>query len=62
MHTQIIMSQNLVTEIKKKLTHSKIGTQTTFQIDMSSKLALSLSIPLAMLKPSPVLLQNLIFI
>jgi hypothetical protein len=36
MNRRIIMSHTLVTEIKKMVTHSKVGTLITFHRDMSS--------------------------
>jgi len=36
MHRQIIMSHNLVTEVKKMFTRRKIGTPITFRGDKSS--------------------------
>jgi hypothetical protein len=52
MHRQIIMSHNLVTEIKKKLTRSKIGQQLAFRRDQMSKITVSISIFLQMKEPS----------
>jgi len=52
---RIIMSHNLVTEIQKILTLSKIGTRFAFQGDMSSKLTIRLSIPPATQEPSRIL-------
>jgi len=37
MHSRIIMSHNLVTEIKPKLTRSKMGKQLAFHRDLTSK-------------------------
>jgi hypothetical protein len=58
MHRRIIVSHNLVTEIKKELTHSKIGKQIAFHIDMRSKITVCLSVPPLMLEPSPCLRPN----
>jgi hypothetical protein len=47
------MSQILVSEIKSKLTLSKIGTCFTFPRDASSKIAICLFTLLAMQEPPP---------
>jgi len=60
MHWQIIVSHNLVTEIKKMLTHSQICTQIPFQWDMTSKDSICLSIPPVMQELLPFLRLNLI--
>jgi len=39
-HRRIIMSHNLVTEIKEKLTHSEMGKTNAFPRDMSTKIAI----------------------
>ena len=54
-HWWNIMSDNLVTEIKKKLTHSKIRTPIDFTRDRSWTWTFWLSIPLATQEPSPYL-------
>jgi len=53
LHRQIIFSQNLVTDIKKTLTHSKIDTRIAYPRNISSKIAIRESILLAMCKSSP---------
>ena len=58
MHRRIMMSHNLVTEIKKKVTHSKIGKQIAFHQDMKSKMIIYISIPPQMQEPSPFLSLN----
>ena len=57
---QIIMSHNLVIEINKKLTLSKISTQIAFHRDVLSKTTICNIIPLLMQEPSPSLCLNLI--
>ena len=49
------MSHNLVTEIKKTLTCSKVGPHFAFNRDRSSKLTLWLSTPTVTWEPSPYL-------
>jgi len=44
MQRQIIISDNLVTEIKKMLTHNKIGKHIAFYKDMMLKITVCLSI------------------
>ena len=56
------MSHNLVTEMQKKLTNSKIATQIAVQRDMSPMIAILLSIPPVTLDPSPLLIWNQISI
>jgi len=59
---QVIMSHNSVTEIKKTLTHSKIGTQIAFHRDITSKIQVCLfNSPLTQ-EPSPCLSPNSISI
>ena len=58
MHRRSIMSYNMVTEIKKKLTHSKIGIQIAFHEDKTAKLTFYLSIPRVRKEPSPILRPN----
>jgi len=58
MHRRIIVSHNLVTEVKKKLTSSKIGTQIEFHWDLTSKIVFGLSIPLVTQEPSSCLHPN----
>ena len=58
MHRRNIMSHNLVTKIKKMLTHSKIGAQIAFHWDMTSKMTICLSIPPLMEKLSLCLCRN----
>jgi len=58
MHRWIIMSYSLVTKIKKKMTHSKIGTQITFHWYVMSKMTISLSISLLTPEQSPSLRPN----
>jgi len=53
MHRCIVMSQNLVTEIKKNLTRSKIGTQIAFHRDTTVKIQICLFIPPQTQEPSP---------
>jgi len=55
MHLQIVVTHNLVTETKKKLTGSKIGTRTASQWDLMSKDSVSLSIAFALQEPLPLL-------
>jgi len=50
----------MVTEIKKKLTCSKIGKQITFHQHLMSKITICLSIPPQTQEPSPCLCPNLI--
>jgi len=57
-HKQIMMSHNLVTEIKKTLACSTVGTRIAFQIDMTSLIAICLSIPQAMHELSTFLCRN----
>jgi hypothetical protein len=52
------MSHNLVTEIKPKLTHSKIGKQLAFHRDQISKITVCATILPQMLEPSPSLRWN----
>jgi hypothetical protein len=52
------MSHNLVTEIKKMLTHGEIGTQIAFPRGMTSKTPYYLFIPSLMQEPTPSLLSN----
>jgi len=54
------MSHNLVTEIKKSLSCSKIVTGITFPIELTSKVTICLSIPPVTLKLSTSLCPNLI--
>jgi len=61
-HWRIIMSHNLVTEIKKKLTSSKIGKQLAFHRDQRSKITVCISIVPQTQKPSPSLRRNQISI
>jgi len=58
MHRRIIMSHNLVTEIKKELTHSKIGKQLAFPHDEMSKISVCISILPQTQEPSPSLCRN----
>jgi hypothetical protein len=44
MHRRIIMSHNVVTEIKKMLTQSKIGTVIAFHRDVTSQIPICLSL------------------
>jgi len=60
MHRQIILSENLVTEIKDMLTRSKIDNQIAFQRGMTLKIQICLSIPPMTLDPSSCLDPNLI--
>jgi hypothetical protein len=53
------MSHNLVTEIKKQLTPSKIGTGITFLQDTTWNITMILSFPLAMLDLSQLLHKTL---
>jgi len=54
------MSHNLVSEIKKTLTHAKICTQIAFHQDMTSKIQICLSIPVVTQEPLAWLHSNLI--
>jgi len=54
-HRQIIMTHNLFTAIKHKLTCSKMGKQIAFTRNMSSKRPIWLSNPPATVEPSPCL-------
>jgi len=58
MHRWIIISHNLVTEIKTKLTRSKIETQIAFHSSTSSKFSIWLSIPPLMQELSSFLCPN----
>jgi len=58
MHRRIIMSHNLVTEIKNNLTCSKIRTQIAFHRYLTSKIQIYLVIPPLTQKPSPCLRLN----
>jgi len=58
MHRWIIMSHNLVTEIKEKLTRSKIGKQLAFHHDQTSKGAVCTAILPQTQEPSPYLRRN----
>ena len=62
MHSHIIMSHNLATKIKLKLTSRKICTQSAFPRDNSSKIAISILTPWAMHKPSLFLHPDLVSI
>jgi len=62
MHRWIIMSHNLVTEIKEILTRSKIGTQFASHRDMMSKIQICLYIIPMMQGPSPCLRPDTISI
>ena len=53
------MSHNLVTEIKQKLTCSKVGTEFAFTRERSSKLTLLVSTPPVMWEVSPYLCSYL---
>ena len=53
MHRQIVMSHNLVTEIKQMLTGSQIATWIAFPRDTLSHIAICLFTPVATQKPSP---------
>jgi len=57
-HRRIIMSHNLVTQIKKKLTHSKISKQLAFHHDQMSKITVCTSIVEQTQELSPSLRQN----
>jgi hypothetical protein len=52
------MSHNLVTEIKKKLSHTTIGTQLAFHRDIMSKIQFLLLISPLMQEPSSFLCLN----
>lgn len=58
LHRHIIFPYNLVTDIKKKLTHSKIDTRIAYSSNMSSKIAIPQSFLLATKKSSPFLRPN----
>ena len=58
MDRQIIMSHNLVTQIKNMLTCSNNGTQIAFQRDVMSKIRIRLSIPPMTQELSPSLRSN----
>ena len=58
MHRVSIVSPNLDTEIKQKLTRSVFGTWIAFQWDMRLKDSIYLSIPLAMQEPLLIICQN----
>jgi hypothetical protein len=58
MHRRIIMSQNLVTDIKQKLTRSPIGKQLAFHHDQTSKSTVCTSIVPQTQEPSPSLRRN----
>jgi hypothetical protein len=58
MHRRILMSHNLVTEIKQKLTRSKIGKQLAIHCDQTSKITDCTSNLLQMQEPSPSFLWN----
>jgi len=58
MHRGIIISHNLVTEIKKKVAPSKIDKQIAFHWDMTLKITVSQCIALQMQEPSPCLRPN----
>jgi len=62
MDRRIIMSHNLVTDNKYKLTRSKRGTGIAFQIDTSSRLPICVIIPPVTQEPSPCPLWNAISI
>jgi len=62
MHWQIILSHSLVTEIKLKLTGSKIGSWIAFLLDRMSNRVLFLSILPVTHGPSPFLRPNSIVI
>jgi len=62
MHRLLIMSHNLGTEIKQKLTLSKIDIQIAFQRNMMSKIQICLFIPPLTHEPSPCIRPNLISI
>ena len=53
MHRQIIISHNLVTEIKKKLTRSSFGKHVAFHRDQTSKITVCISILLQTEERSP---------
>lgn len=54
-HRKIIMSHDMVTEIKKILSCSEIETQCAFQCDTTSKIAICLFIPPVMQERSPLI-------
>jgi len=58
MHRRIIMSHNLITEIKRKLKLSNIGKQIAFHHDLMSKITDFQSIPQQMQELSPCLRPN----
>jgi len=58
MHRRVIMTHNLVTQIKKMLTGSKIDTQSGFHRDMMSKVKISISVALITQELSPYLCLN----
>jgi hypothetical protein len=58
MHRQIIMSHNLVSEIQKMLTRSKIGKHIAFPRDQTSIITVCLSMAPLTQKPSPYLCPN----
>jgi hypothetical protein len=62
MHSRIIMSHNVVTEIKQKLTHSKIGKHLASHRDQTPKSTVCTSIVPQTQEPSPSLCQNAISI
>jgi len=62
MHRQIIMSHNIVTGIKNKLTCSTFGKQIAFQWDMTSKIPICLTILPMTQEPLPWHCLNLISI
>jgi hypothetical protein len=58
MHRGILISYNLVTEIKQNLTRIKIGKQLTFHRDQTSKSTVCTTILLRTKDPSPSLHRN----
>jgi hypothetical protein len=60
MYRRIIVSYNVVTEIKEKLTRSKIGEQLAFHDDQTSKITVCTPILPQRQEPSPSLRRNLI--
>jgi len=59
MHRQIIVPDNLFTDIKKQQTRCEIGKWIAFHRDITSKVAIWFAIALATQQPSPLLLLNL---
>jgi len=62
MHRRIIIANTLVTEMKWKLTWSKIGTRIAFQIESSSQIQIWVFISPEIQELSPCLCRNLIAI